>query len=331
MSKRTLFKTIKAILAVAVLAAVIYFISTSLKENISELQGIVFTPNYWYLAACVVLLLVFQGFIMVPWRRQVLSGSTSTLNYVEAYGIFYMPSVLKYLPGRVWSYAMQMYMLERRGFSIPKILFDNLLIILFTISTPALLGVVYVLTNIVALSIVLRVVLIVLCVVIYIAMLVLMPKLIPGVIGFINKRAKKKIDYRQITIRRVFTMQGWFILAYFAFIAAGATACAGVGFDGGVIQCMEMGVICTISMIVGFVVLIMPGGMGVQEFLMYIMTSSRHSVALAIVLPVVFRILQIIVSVISSLGGLVIVYPDVKRFFSDRRQAKRDCEEESEC
>lgn len=306
MNKQKLTRVAGTVLPIAVLLAVGYFMYREISSNLDEIKNIQLQYNFLFLSLSALCVLGFDILVLLVWKRLVnKDAGAEKLCFTEAFGIYYITSMLKYLPGKLWAYASQFYVLEKRGFRLSKILLDNLLLLVFTISTPALIALEYYLLVVLELTAELRIVLALAGLAAYGGLVLAFPKLFPLVVRLFNKVSKRGVEYSPVRLREVVYVQAVMLAAYAFYILSGAFAAAGVGFAGSIGACIEIGVICTVSMIVGFVVIIVPGGLGVQESLIYTQMHSRFSYDMTLAVPVAFRLTVLAENILRTLICLV--------------------------
>jgi hypothetical protein len=106
----------------ALTLAVTYFLFRSLRLSWSEIASL--EPKDWWprpipLAASFALLLSVFGYLVSLWARMVSSLGGPRLRLGEAFRIFFVANLGRYVPGKVWQLAGLTYLAGKRGVSIP--------------------------------------------------------------------------------------------------------------------------------------------------------------------------------------------------------------------
>lgn len=101
--------------------AVTYFLFRSLRLSWGEIRAL--APQDWRprplpLAASFALLLGVFGYLVGLWARMVTSLGGPQLGLAEAFRIFFIANLGRYVPGKIWQLAGLAYLARRRGVSI---------------------------------------------------------------------------------------------------------------------------------------------------------------------------------------------------------------------
>ncbi len=106
----------------ALTLAVTYFLFRSLRLSWSEIAAL--EPGEWRprplpLAASFALLLSVFGYLVGLWARMVSSLGGPGLSLAQAFRIFFVANLGRYVPGKVWQLAGLTYLAGKRGVSFP--------------------------------------------------------------------------------------------------------------------------------------------------------------------------------------------------------------------
>ena len=107
---------------VALTLAVTYFLFRSLSLSWSEVAAL--EPREWRprplpLAASFALLLSIFGYLVGLWARMVSNLGGPRLSLAQAFRIFFVANLGRYVPGKVWQLAGLTYLAGKRGVSFP--------------------------------------------------------------------------------------------------------------------------------------------------------------------------------------------------------------------
>lgn len=99
-------------------AVILYFLAIKVRKNWSELMAekIEWHLRWEFIIASLIVTWAMYGFLIVGWRS-VLHGWRQRLRIVDAARIWCLSSLGKYIPGKVWSIAGMAVMAQRQGVS----------------------------------------------------------------------------------------------------------------------------------------------------------------------------------------------------------------------
>ena len=237
-----------------------------------------------------------------------------TLNFLSHHKITFLESIavvntsnlIKYIPGKVWSYALQIYWLADKGFSKSLIVFTNLVNLFISLMTAMILGLclLVLLPGIFPHSVTL--VLLVTFVAVELCFVIFGEQVVRTVVSAANKFLKREIEYRFMSQKLIYYLHLIYLAAAFFFGLAAYLLCLGFGFQIAVNKVLLIMSSMMIAEVIGFVSFIAPGGLGVREGLMFLMLNGGAVSALSLVLPVGTRIVSMAVDLFLGTIGLVL-------------------------
>lgn len=105
---------------------IFYFLLDSLLSNYQKLSALQYTVEYPRMALS--FLLLFAVYLFNPWAWiKILSEMQETLEYRQAFSIYYVSQLGKYVPGRVWGYISQVILARKAGVSGEKAFISSIL------------------------------------------------------------------------------------------------------------------------------------------------------------------------------------------------------------
>jgi uncharacterized membrane protein YbhN (UPF0104 family) len=122
------------------------------------------------------------------------------------------------------------------------------------------------------------------------------------VIKLAQKLFKKTINYMHINVGWIIMFQFVYLLANAIFGITGYFLALGLGFSVGFNDIFAISASLIISDMIGFIILIVPGGLGVREGIMFTLLEVIGNKSLSLILPIGTRIIGMISDVI--LGGI---------------------------
>lgn len=107
-------KILKRIIQIALLLIVIYFLCRSVISNWSKIEGYNWSFDIPMMVLSIAL--YYFGYAFLPWILCRMFGYMGyKMSYADVWDIFYVGSLGKYVPGKVWAIAGMTYMAEKSG------------------------------------------------------------------------------------------------------------------------------------------------------------------------------------------------------------------------
>lgn len=292
---------IKNVLALIIISCVAFFFYRAFRSNWSSIQQSRLDLDYFFILLSSCMILCTYLISTYSWSLAVNHLSSGVkLHYLESVAVVNTSNLTKYLPGKVWSYALQMYWLGEIGFKKTLILYVNLINLFISIITSLLLGLSFliVFSDVSAVPVVYLSLGIV--IVIDIIFILFNPYFSKMLILGANKALKQTMEYYHIPISLSLYLHLLNLVAAFSFGIGAYFLSKGLGFDiapGKMFLIMSSMII---SDVIGFLAIIVPGGLGVRESIMYLFLSGSSTQSLALILPVASRVVNMLVDL--SLG-----------------------------
>lgn len=324
--KRKLIYGVKISCSILMVGLIIGFIYVSFKENqigLSEITNMLYWP---LLLVAILFLMLYYFSSSVAWR-DLISDSicTSPLSLSKSFGIVNISGLTKYLPGKIWSYAIQIYILIKQGVTLSRAVFCNLIHLILTVTTPILFFLpvyaFYILKNE---SKLLQWSIMSLGLLLYCVGLILAPRLLQLGVHFLNRFRKEKVIYIPMSVRSIMKIQGILIGAYSFYLFSLLCIVYGLGFTQSFLEALCIASICLFSMIVGFIFVIIPGGLGIQESLIYELVRGTQNTTFSLALPIAFRIVSIVTDVIVGVLSLVLIKTEIRQFYVDKKSSSKE-------
>lgn len=273
------------IVSTAVAGTIFYFLFNNLLENYHKLSLYNFDPEYNRIIISYVLLILVLFFNPFGWMK-VLSELNERMSFTESFSIFYVSQLGKYVPGKLWTYLMQIYMAEKKGISKEKTFISSVLFQLISMGTTVVTFVVSLLFwdnfNFSLRVIIVGLFLILILVIIWSGFLNVMTNFI------LNKVLKQKIvvNLSNMTIIHVILilMASWIAygVAYYHFINS--------FYPISVISSIQFSGIYAISWLIGYLSFLTPGGLGIREGIQAYLLSFFLPLPISIIISLACRI-----------------------------------------
>lgn len=296
-------RTVKIAFPILIVAAVSFFFYRTFQSNWSNLQQFKFNIHYGLVVSSFALTLVHYLLFTYCWTLALNHLATDNkITYLMSVGTVNTSSLTKYLPGKVWSYALQMYWLEKLGFRKSLVLYVNMVNLIISLLTASMVGLLCLTLfagphlHTMALGG------LVLVVVVDIAYILFNRQVFEVIIYLMNRLFGRNIQYYYLSTSQTIYLHVLHVVAGFSFGASAYLLSVGIGFDVSLQEALSIVGAMIISDVVGFLAVIVPGGVGVRESIMYYVLKSPSTLNLALVLPLAARVVHMLVDV--TLGGI---------------------------
>ena len=139
-------------------------------------------------------------------------------------------------------------------------------------------------------------------------------------VKIVQKLFKKTITYTHIDVRWIIIFQLVYLLANAIFGITGYLLALGLGFSVSAKDIFAVAGSLIIADLIGFIVLIAPGGLGVREGIMFALLEALGDKSLALILPIGTRIMGMISDLL--LGGVGFIF--LKKTYSSKDNQKNN-------
>lgn len=298
MQSKTMIKYLGGFLIVAGTG---YFFIREFYNNFDSISKFTLNINWFYLSASQLLLILVALAGTYLWQLLLKIISLQQISFKESLAIANTSQLTKYLPGKVWSFSIQMLLLSKRGISKTIVLYANLFLAVTSLLASACWGLLYlVIFNPTYAKYWLPLLFALL--VVYSGFIFLNKFCLKFLAKIVQKLFQRTIHYTHIDIQWIILFQLAYLVVNAVFGVTGYLLALGLGFalsDQGIIAVIASLIIADL---IGFVVLIAPGGLGVREGIMFIILETLGDKSLALILPVGTRIMGMISDLL--LGGV---------------------------
>jgi hypothetical protein len=282
---------IKRTVSVVVIACVGFFIWRTLRKNWVTISALHLRPSYPFVALSLCVMLVSALCSTLAWHLSVngLTDRDNRITFTQSIATVNTSSLTKYVPGKIWSYALQMYWLGTLGFSKSLVLYVNLVNLGISLICNVILGLA---CWLVASSKFAGPVSLALAglLVFDFACIRFSGSVLNVAVKIVNRTFKRNLAYFRIGPKLMLELHAAHLAAAFASGFSMFILCFGVGYQVDA----RLGFLVTasslISDVAGYLAFMVPGGLGVREGIMYAMLGGVASGSIALVLPVAARV-----------------------------------------
>lgn len=297
------------VLSLAIILSVVFFFYKAFRANWTNVQSYTLNLNYLFIALSFIS--VLSTYLLTTYAWFLILNSLSSdvkITFSECVATVNTSSLIKYIPGKVWSYALQMYWLAKKGFSKSLILYVNMITVFITLITALILGLGYLVFSASAFSATVSIASFVILIVFDITFIKYNSTIFNNLITVINKVFKREIKYFDTSKKLLIYLHVINIIAAFCYGMGAYLACLGIGFEVAYRDMFTVMASMIISDVIGFLAIIVPGGLGVREGIMYLLLHGVSSGALSLVLPIATRIVTMLVDISLGTIGFIILY-----------------------
>ncbi|HKO51235.1 MAG TPA: lysylphosphatidylglycerol synthase domain-containing protein [Polyangiaceae bacterium] len=295
---------LKPLLSALIVLCAGYFFFRAFQHNWADIQAHEFRITPLYLVGSALALLAACLLATLAWYTAINALGPSKIDFRQSVAAVNASGLTKYIPGKVWSYALQLYWLDGLGFSKALIVYVNLVNLLLSLGMSLMLGlgcllftdggiplrpVAYALVGLVIADI---------------ACVLFNRPLLIGLFSLTNRLFKRNFSYFEVSKGLLLELH---LIQLVAAVASGLGAylfCFAIGYEVETERALLVVGSSLVADVVGFLAIIVPGGLGVRETLMYAMLGGKGAGSLAIILPVASRMLNMLVDVLLGAVAL---------------------------
>jgi uncharacterized membrane protein YbhN (UPF0104 family) len=300
-------KYIKISLSVLLVALFIGFFYKEFKANWESVRTfkLIITWPYFFLG----LLTMILNYVCTTLSWHIgINGldNRKKLTLAQSISLVNISQLGKYIPGKLWSYMVQIYWLSSKGFPKATILYLNVITTVLPILVSLVLGglLLIMLPNWSHLKS--EILFFVVCLLI-VNVILLNQNFLKFFIDIFSRITRKKVSFCQISSCRIIFMQLIYVIGAFLWTLAGCLIALGIGFEMDSLRIIFVSSSMLLGDVIGFLVLIAPGGLGVREGTMYMILKGTGVIYFALIFPIVIRLLSIVTDLVVGIASLVII------------------------
>lgn len=300
--------------AIIVVALVIYFFRNQFIKNWDQLRNARFSINYPFLALSLLLMLLSYLVVTAMWRQAVnLLATGRRFSFTESIGMVNTTQLTKYIPGKVWGYAMQMVLVDRSSVPVSAVLYVNLLLALSNSFIALITGGLYFCLSSLLVPRSITITATALLLLVYVFFLLFNGRFFILLIRASARILKKRIVSYEIGLPDMLQLQVFSLIATIAFGLSALLCAQGIGFTTTFQASWSLFAGFIFADTVGFLAFFVPGGIGVREGLFYLTLREHGAGPLALILPIVIRLVSMLVDALLGLLGLIYLRKYVRK------------------
>jgi len=299
------WRLLKNLIFLIVFILVSFFFYKEILRNYDSISSLSFRFNYGFLVLSVISIASMSFSATVAWHILIHSFPIEKrLTFSQSFSILNVSAFLKYIPGKVWTYAIQLYMIRDLCISKYNFFLIFLIINIVSLSIQTALGL-FILIFFFS-QIWVKILLLTGCLV-FSALSFYVIDVVNIIVRLTNRILKKDFPALHFPLKKILWIQSIYLIAIMLFAVSGYFAAEGIGMSLTFHDALSVIVAGLLSSVIGYVVVIAPGGLGVREFVMYWILNSVTNKSMALVLPIATRLLLMLVDLIYGILGLIIL------------------------
>ncbi len=302
-------KIIRCALSLLALFAVSFYFIREFQKNWMSIHAFALNLDWRFVMLSFAAIVVTYLLATYGWFLTMNALSDHKITFPESVAAVNTSNLTKYIPGKVWSYALQMYWLADAGFSKSLILYVNLVNLYVALVTATILGLSCLVFSSGKFPGPLPPALLAALIVFDLWFVKFHAIAFKRFISVLNRIFKREIGYYETPTGLLLYLHLINFTAAFFFGLGAYLLCFGIGFavdPGNILLIMAS---MMIADVIGFIAVIVPGGLGVRESAMYLLLNGVSISILALILPVATRIVSMIVDIfLGSMGFFLLRY-----------------------
>jgi hypothetical protein len=314
--KMTRSRLVQVALGLILFALTGFFFAREFSKNWEGIKATAFALNLPLLVSSFILIVLSYLVNTKAWCRGInLYSPLRPFSFSDGIGMVNTTQLTKYIPGKVWGYAMQVVLVDRKSVPPANVIYINLFIAISNVFVSAVMGTAYLLfvPSVVPLSV--SAALFSLSALGYASFLIFNGKFVRLVLRLAELILRRTISPCEIPVGTMLALQGYSLLNVALFGCSAVLCAAGLGFAVSAPFGIALAIGSILADAVGFIMIFAPGGIGIREGLLYLLLRAQGPGIAALTVPVALRIVSMLVDVALGLTGLMFLrrYANAKR------------------
>lgn len=308
---------LKPLVSLLIIGCTAFFFFKAFQRNWASVKAHEFRIAPLFLCGAALALLATCLLATYAWYSALNSLALSKISFRQSVAAVNASSLTKYIPGKIWSYALQMYWLDGLGFSKALIVYVNLLNLLISMATSVIVGLLCLLFSHGNLPLPIVLAALTGLVALDVASVLFNHAILSGLVQLVNRLFKRKFSFFEVKKSLLVKLH---LVHFAAAVTSGLGAylfCFAIGYRIDLDRSLALIGSSLVSDVVGFLAIVVPGGLGVRESLMYVLLGGRATGTFALVVPVASRMLNMCVDIVLGAVALKLL----RTLASERRAA----------
>jgi uncharacterized membrane protein YbhN (UPF0104 family) len=285
----------------------VWFFYKEFKENWESVRAFHLEMNWKYLVLGIFMMIANYLCATLSWHIGInYFDNHKKLKFTQSIALVNISQLGKYIPGKFWSYIIQIYWLASKGVPKTTVLYINVTNALLSILASLLMGCLLLMMlpdwNHLRIEI-----LIFIGLLLVINLVLFNKNFLRFFANMFSRISKQKVSFHQLSTRRIISMQLISIVGAFFWALAGCFISLSIGFNLDDLRIFFISSAMLLGDVIGFLILIAPGGLGVREGTMFLILKGVGIIQLALIFPIVVRLLSIVTDLIMGIVSALII------------------------
>jgi glycosyltransferase 2 family protein len=300
-------KYIKVSLSILLVVLFIWFFYKEFKENWESVRTLQLVMNWKYLVLGIFMMIANYLCTTLSWHIGInYFDNHKKLKFAQSIALVNISQLGKYIPGKLWSYMVQIYWLASKGVPKTTVLYLNVVTTLLPILVSLLIGCLL-LMMLPDWSHLRTEILILIGLLLAINLVLFNKNILRFFIEIFSRITKQKVSFHQLSTCRIISMQLLYITGAVFWVLAGCLISLSIGFGLDSLRIIFISSAMLLGDVIGFLILIAPGGLGVREGTMYLILKGTGIIQFALIFPIVMRLLCIVTDLIMGIVSVLII------------------------
>jgi hypothetical protein len=286
------------------LAGVLWFFEREIRKHWAELSREHLDITWTWIATGLVVVIVGYLLATIGWRKAIMLASGQRLTFIESVGLLNISQLTKYLPGKVWSYAIQMHLLASRGVPKTVVLSVNVIMLASLATSATMAGTAYLLVADVLVPREVASLLLAGSLAFYAFLMFGGAWSVNLLLRLANRFLGRQLAPLAMPLSGSLAIHGLFLSSNILFGISGYFVAMGIGMEHDPALLVPIAGSMLLSDTIGFLAFAMPGGIGIREGVMYAMLKSMLDIRICLMLPLAFRLVTTVSDLL--LGGFAL-------------------------
>ena len=296
---------LRATILLVLVSWVIWFFVGETQRHWNELSRVRMVFRWQYILVGELLVFVDYLVVTLAWRDAILLASNKKFTFVESVGLVNISQLSKYLPGKVWSYAIQMHLLSAHDIAKACVLSVNVIMLLSLVTSATVIGLGYLVFANTYLPQSVALALLAASLAFYVFLFFGGTWSANVLMRLTNRLFKTRLATIKVPTGGMVIVHGLFLASNLSFGLAGYCIAVGIGLPPDLTLIAPIAATMLLSNTIGLFAFFAPGGIGVREGVMYAMLKSAVDIQTCFILPIAFRLVTTICDLL--LGSVAFV------------------------
>lgn len=299
-------KIIQYLFAIIVIFTVVYFFYLEFKNNWNTIRAYHFAVNFYYIIFSIFVMMI--GFLIDTyiWQVSVNNYLQIKLNFNQSMALYNTTAMLKYIPGKIWTYTAQIALMSSKGISKTILLYINLICFVCFSFVSFIYALYYYLFYLKVLCWEISVLIFVFLFTLDFVFIIWNTSIINYLLVFINRIFKREIQPIKIKKFLLIYLQLLYLVAYMPMGIGMYFLAKGIGMEVPIASIMALTATLSVSLMLSYIAFFSPGGLGIREGTMFIMLKQFSNLEIALILPIAMRLVYIIIELLFGIIGILV-------------------------